>query len=86
MDALHAFHTPPAQVNIWEKMFHPNVLRMHEAVESTEEGLICLVCDLMLGGELFAQLDRVERFTEQARHVCSACNACFTEQAWAPRP
>lgn len=50
------------EANICRQLNHPNIIRLHESVQ--EEGVLYLVFDLALGGELFDDLIAKKVYTE----------------------
>ena len=61
------WHKLVREVKMWDLMRHPNLLKLHDVIENPRAGEsnVSLVCEIMLGGELFDLLDSVERFSER---------------------
>ena len=56
------------EIEILKQIDHPNIIKLYEVFE--DENYICLVIELMEGGELFELFYEQKRFSEdQAREI-----------------
>ena len=57
------------EISLLRELDHPNVVKLYDVYE--DESHICLVMELMQGGELFDQILEKEQFSEiEAREAC----------------
>lgn len=51
------------EIQVLKQLDHPNIIKLYDIFE--EEKYLCLVIELMEGGELFDQLESLTQFSEQ---------------------
>lgn len=51
------------EIQVLKQLDHPNIIKLYDIFE--EEKYLCLVIELMEGGELFDQLESLTQFSEK---------------------